>query len=108
MLPLLAIYADLVGVLGGAVVGIALLDITPTQYYGETIAALNLRHFAVGLVQAAVFGVLIAVAGCMRGMQSGRSASAVGDAATSAVVTSIVLIVVSLSIFTIVFDALGI
>ena len=108
MLPLLAIYADLVGVLGGAVVGIFLLDITPTQYYEETVSALNLRHFAVGLVQAAAFGVLIAVAGCMRGMQSGRSASAVGDAATSAVVTAIVMIVISLAIFTVVFNALGI
>ena len=108
MLPLLAIYADLVGVLGGAVVGIGMLDITPTQYYEETVSALNLRHFAVGLVQAAVFGVLIALSGCMRGMQSGRSASAVGDAATSAVVTGIVMVVVSLSIFTLVFDALGI
>ena len=108
MLPLLAIYADLVGVLGGAVVGIFLLDITPTQYYEETVSALNLRHFAVGLVQAAAFGVLIAVAGCMRGMQSGRSASAVADAATSAVVTAIVMIVISLAIFTVVFNALGI
>lgn len=108
MLPLLAIYADLVGVLGGAVVGIVLLDITPAQYYAETVSALNLRHFAVGLVQAGVFGVLIAISGCMRGMQSGRSASAVGDAATSAVVTGIVMIVVSLAIFTVVFDALGI
>ena len=52
--------------------------------------------------------MLIAVAGCMRGMQSGRSASAVGDAATSAVVTAIVMIVVSLAIFTVVFNALGI
>ena len=85
-----------------------MLDITPMQYYEETVSALNLRHFAVGLVQATVFGVLIALSGCMRGMQSGRSASAVGDAATSAVVTGIVMVVVSLSIFTLVFDALGI
>jgi phospholipid/cholesterol/gamma-HCH transport system permease protein len=108
MMPLLAVYAGLLGILGGAVVGISMLGIEPTQYYQETVSALNMRHFTVGLVQAAVFGVLIALAGCMRGMQSGRSASAVGSAATSAVVTGIVLIVVSLALFTVVFDALGI
>jgi phospholipid/cholesterol/gamma-HCH transport system permease protein len=108
MMPLLAVYADVVSVLGGAFVGIGMLGITPTQYYEQTVAALSLRHFAVGLVQAATFGILIALAGCMRGMQSGRSASAVGQAATSAVVTAIVLVIVSLAIFTVVFDALGI
>jgi phospholipid/cholesterol/gamma-HCH transport system permease protein len=108
MMPLLAVYADLMGILGGAVVGVGMLDITLPQYYEQTVNALNIRHFLVGLVQAGVFGVLIALAGCMRGMQSGRSASAVGAAATSAVVTGIVLIIVSLALFTVLFDALGV
>ena len=108
MMPLLTIYADVVSVLGGAVVGVGMLGIEPAQYFQETLAALAMRHFVIGLVQATVFGVLIAVAGCMRGMQSGRSASAVGEAATSAVVTSIVLVIVALATFTVVFDAVGI
>jgi phospholipid/cholesterol/gamma-HCH transport system permease protein len=108
MMPLLTVYADVVSVLGGALVGVGMLGIEGAQYYHETVDALAIRHFAIGLVQATVFGVLIAVAGCMRGMQSGRSASAVGAAATSAVVTSIVLVIVALAIFTVVFDALGI
>ena len=108
MMPLLTIYADVVSVLGGALVGVGMLGIEPAQYYQETIGALAIRHFVIGLVQATVFGILIAVAGCMRGMQSGRSASAVGQAATSAVVTSIVMVIVALALFTVVFDALGI
>jgi phospholipid/cholesterol/gamma-HCH transport system permease protein len=108
MMPLLTVYADLMGILGGAVVGVGLLDITLPQYWEQTVHALNVQHFLVGLVQAGAFGVLIAMAGCMRGMESGRSSSAVGAAATSAVVTGIVLIVVSLALFTVLFDALGI
>jgi len=108
MLPLLCLYADFMGILGGAVVGIGLLDITPAQYYFQTQAALSLTHFAVGVFKAGVFGVLVAVSGCLRGIQCGRSASAVGDAATSAVVTGIVLIVVFDAVLTVIYDILGI
>jgi phospholipid/cholesterol/gamma-HCH transport system permease protein len=108
MMPLLCLYADLMGILGGAIVGVGMLDITITQYYEETRAALSLTDFSVGLVKGAVFGVLVAISGCLRGMQCGRSASAVGDAATSAVVTGIVFIIVSDSILTVIYNALGI
>ena len=85
----------LLGMIGGAVVGIGMLDITPAQYYAQTKASVGLESFGWGLVKAAVYGTLVAVAGCLRGMQCGRSASAVGAAATSAVVTSIVMIVIA-------------
>jgi phospholipid/cholesterol/gamma-HCH transport system permease protein len=62
----------------------------------------------VGLVMIAVFGVLVAGAGCMRGIRCGRSASAVGDAATSAVVTSIVSIVVATAVVTVLCDVIGV
>jgi phospholipid/cholesterol/gamma-HCH transport system permease protein len=107
MMPLLCLYADLMGILGGAVVGIAGSDITPAQYWTQTVGALNLRHIGVGVFKGAIFGILVALAGCLRGMQSGRSASAVGLAATSAVVTGIVLIIVSDAIFAVVFATLG-
>jgi len=108
MMPLLALYADLMGILGGAVVGVGLMDLGAMTYYQETRRALHLTDFVVGLVYAAVFGVLVAVAGCLRGMQCGRSASAVGEAATSAVVTAIVFIIVSDAILTVMLNTLGI
>ena len=108
MMPLLCLYSDLVGILGGFVVGTGMFDITFTQYMEQTRAALNLTHFSIGVFKSAVFGVVVAIAGCLRGMESGRSASAVGDAATSAVVTSIVLIIVLDGIFAVVTNILGI
>lgn len=108
MMPLLCLYSDLVGILGGFVVGTGMFDITFTQYMEQTRASLNLTHFSIGVFKSAVFGVVVAIAGCLRGMESGRSASAVGDAATSAVVTSIVLIIVLDGIFAVVTNILGI
>ena len=106
MMPLLTIYADLVGILGGAVVGVAMLGLGPTEYFEQTRAALGLTSFFIGLGKSAVFGVLVALVGCLRGMQSGRSAAAVGLAATSAVVTSIVLIILIDGIFAVILNVL--
>ena len=108
MMPLLCIYADLMGILGGFIVGVSMLDISSTQYINQTIEAMNLYHFFIGIVHAIVFGVLVALAGCLRGIQCGRSASAVGQATTSAVVTSIVAIVIATAIITVVCNLLGI
>jgi phospholipid/cholesterol/gamma-HCH transport system permease protein len=108
MMPLLCLYSDLVGILGGFVVGTGMFDISFTQYMEQTSTSLNLTHFSIGVFKSAVFGVVVAIAGCLRGMESGRSASAVGDAATSAVVTSIVLIIVLDGIFAVVTNILGI
>jgi phospholipid/cholesterol/gamma-HCH transport system permease protein len=108
MMPLLTVYADMVGIFGGFVVGVGMLDLSPVEYFNETQAALDLTQFAIGIVKSVVFGVLIAVAGCMRGIQCGRSAAAVGAAATSAVVLGIVLIVVWDGIFAVALNAIGI
>lgn len=108
MLPLLCIYSDLMGILGGGIVGICLLGISPVHYFNETQAALNLMQFVPGLIKAAVFGVMVALSGCLRGMQCKRSASAVGESATSAVVTAIVAIIVSDALLTLIFDRIGI
>ena len=78
MVPLLTLYADLLGILGGTLVGATMLNLTPTQYINETIAALTVTDFVKGLVKGTVFGVLVAIAGCLRGMQCGRSSAAVG------------------------------
>jgi phospholipid/cholesterol/gamma-HCH transport system permease protein len=108
MMPLLCLYSDLMGILGGLVVGVTMLDLSPVVYFNQTRAAVSLNHFWVGLFHSVVFGVLVALAGCLRGMQCGRSASAVGDAATSAVVTGIVSIIVATAIITVVCNVIGI
>ncbi len=108
MMPLLCVYADLVGILGGVVVATGMLDISLVEYFNKTQAAVRLIDFILGVVKGGIFGVLVAIAGCLRGMQCGRSAAAVGEAATSAVVTGIVLIIVTDGILAVVTDALGI
>jgi len=107
MMPLLCLYADLVGILGGLVIGIGMLDLGFLQYVQQTRDAVDLPNFAIGLAKSVVFGILVAIAGCLRGMQCGRSASAVGQAATSAVVTGIVLIIVTDAIFAVVLEVVG-
>ena len=108
MMPLLCLYADLMGILGGLVVGVGMLNIGVLEYLTRTQESLKLATVWVGLFHSAVFGVLVALAGCLRGMQCGRSASDVGNAATSAVVTSIVSIIVATAIITFLCDVLGI
>src|SRR5262245_45700331 len=107
MMPLLTIYADLVGILGGAVVGLGMLGLSPTEYIEQTRAAVHVSDFLIGIAKSSVFGVVVALAGCLRGMQSGRSAAAVGLAATSAVVTSIVWLIVLDGIFAVILNVLG-
>ncbi len=108
MMPLLCLYANIMGILGGMVVGVGLLNIGFMEYYNETAKAVGLWNLGIGLFSGLVFGVIVALAGCMRGMQCGRSASAVGDAATSAVVTAIVGIIVSTAVITVLCNFLGI
>ena len=108
MMPLLCLYADLMGILGGAAVSLTIFDISPIQYYNEIHKAVHLTDFAIGLFKGLVFAVLIATAGCMRGMRCGSSASAVGDAATQAVVDSIIYIVIADSIITLICNRLDI
>ncbi len=107
MMPLLCVYADLVGVLGGASVGIGMLDLGSVEYFVRSSHAIALNDVLAGLVKSGVFGMLVAVAGCLRGMQCGRSSAAVGWAATSAVVTGIVLIIVSDALLTVIFNLVG-
>jgi phospholipid/cholesterol/gamma-HCH transport system permease protein len=107
MTPLLAIYANLMGIMGGAFAGTVVGGLSVAEYFTETVAAIRWNHIVQGLISATVFGAIVAVSGCLRGMQSGRSAAAVGEATTSAVVTSIVFIVIASALLTIVFDAIG-
>lgn len=108
MFPFLTLYSGVVGILAGLTIAVVVFDISTFEYYHQTLRALDLTQFWVGLFKGTVYGALVALSGCLRGMQSGRSALAVGQATTSAVVTSIVFIVIAASLLTIVFHKLDI
>ncbi len=108
MMPLLCLYADFMGILGGAMVGIGMLDIPVRQYFNQTFSAMQMGDVMFGVLKSIVFGILVAMSGCLQGMQCGRSASAVGLAATSAVVMAIVAIVVADGLFAVISNILGI
>ena len=108
MMPLLFIYSCFLGLLGGYIVGVAMLGLSGNAYIIQTVGALSMTDFWVGFVKSIVFGMLVAYAGALRGMQAGRSAQAVGVAATSAVVTSIVFIIVVDAVFAVMTNLLGI
>jgi phospholipid/cholesterol/gamma-HCH transport system permease protein len=107
IMPLLTIYADLLGVVGGGIVAGG-MGISPTQYITQGESALSLTHLSVGLLKSLVFATLIAVAGCRAGINSGRSSAAVGQAATNAVVTAIVYLIVADAAINILFQQMGI
>ena len=96
------------GILGGMFVGITMLDISFAQYLEQTRSAIDLTDFSLGLFKSVVFGVIVAMSGCLRGIQCGRSSTEVGNAATSAVVTGIVMIVIFDSLLTVIYSILGI
>jgi phospholipid/cholesterol/gamma-HCH transport system permease protein len=104
--PILTVYTDLWGIVGGGLVAVTMLDLSLATYVTRLTEVVTLVDFGMGLIRASVFGVIIALAGCLRGMQSGRSASAVGLATTSAVVTSIVLTIIADGLLSMIFNVL--
>jgi phospholipid/cholesterol/gamma-HCH transport system permease protein len=107
MMPLLALYSNCLGILGGLVVSASILDIPASLYWVETKSIIDLSDLCTGLIKAGIFGLLIGLSACLRGLQAERSATGAGQAATSAVVTSTLLIIVSDSIFAVMFNILG-
>jgi phospholipid/cholesterol/gamma-HCH transport system permease protein len=108
MMPLLVLYANGVGILGGMLVSAAVLQIPPTAYWVETRSIVGVTDLTSGLIKATTFGILIGLSGCLRGLQAQRSAAGVGQAATSAVVTAILFMIVADAIFAVVFNIFGI
>ena len=102
VVPLLTLFSNLFGVAGGLVVGVFMLGLTPGTYISQTIETLTLFEVLWGLTKSVIFAVLIAWIGCLRGFQTRGGAAGVGNAATSAVVTSIFLIVLFDSIFAVI------
>jgi phospholipid/cholesterol/gamma-HCH transport system permease protein len=108
MMPLLCLYSDLIGIAGGAVVGIGLLKISLVQYWNQTLGSMGLTDIIIGVVKCSIFGVIVALTGCQRGMKCANNAAAVGNAATSAVVLAITWIVASDAIIDVLIEVLKI
>jgi phospholipid/cholesterol/gamma-HCH transport system permease protein len=108
MMPLLCLFADLISIAGGFLVSTMMLDITPALYLHRTIAAIPLSSFLLGIFKGAYFGLVIALTGCLRGIQCGTNAASVGLATTSAVVSGITSIIASDGVFAVICNALHI
>jgi phospholipid/cholesterol/gamma-HCH transport system permease protein len=108
MMPILTIYADLMGILGGFIISAGMLNLNPVEYLNHTQSAIKLSYVWVGLIHSIVFGVIVAVAGCLRGIECERNAAGVGIATTSAVVTGITGIVIATAIITYICQFLGV
>lgn len=108
MLPLLVLYSNMLGILGGMVVCALLFDITPMQFLQQTMLAVDMNQFFCGVSKSFVFAILIAASGCLRGLQCGSGSAAVGQAATSAVVTGITSIIIADAVFAFAFEVIGI
>lgn len=107
VMPLLCIYADIIGIAGGALIASG-MDVSFKQYILQTQEAVNWVDIFTGLFKSLVFGILIAIAGCQAGLNCGRNSTAVGVATTNAVVRAIVYLVVADAGFNIFYDKLGI
>jgi phospholipid/cholesterol/gamma-HCH transport system permease protein len=107
MMPLLALYANCLGILGGMAVAYAALEIPPQAYWVEMLTIVDLPDITVGVIKSIVYGLIVGLAGCRRGLQAENNAAGVGKAATSAVVTAILFIILADAIFAVLFNAVG-
>lgn len=106
MMPLLALFANMMGILGGSVIGKTMLGISFLEFFVQSQQWIRLVDFGGGLFKAWVFGILIAVSGCYYGLHCGRHSAAVGEATTATVVTSVVLVVIADAVLTIIYTLL--
>ena len=107
-MPILTMVADFTGMLGGASVGVFMLDIPYQEYVNYSLKAFKLNNFLIGIFHGICFGVIIAVCGCYQGVNCGRNADSVGLAATKSVVSAIVAMIVATGIITVICQGLGI
>ncbi|MCR6655497.1 MAG: ABC transporter permease [Opitutus sp.] len=107
MMPLLALYSNALGIIGGMAVAAGVLSIPPAAYWVEMLTIVTLGDVSVGVIKAIAFGLIVGLSGCLRGLQADRSAAGVGQAATSAVVTAILFIIVADAIFAVAFNVVG-
>jgi phospholipid/cholesterol/gamma-HCH transport system permease protein len=94
LLPVLTIYTDVIGILGGYVVGVKMLKINSAFYLDQTVYFTEISDVITGLIKAAVFGMIIATVGCYKGLTTDGGAEGVGKATTGSVVTASIMILV--------------
>ena len=107
MVPVLGIYANAIGIFGGLVIGVGVLDLSVMEYWNQTLEAASLHDLWAGIIKSVVFAIVLGMAGCYHGLNSGRSSEAVGKVTTMAVVSAIVLIIITDSLLTVLYDLLG-
>ena len=107
-MPILTMLADIMGIIGGAAVGVFMLDLPYEEYLKYTLNAFNLKNFLVGIFHGFCFGIIIALCGCYSGLTCGRNADSVGVATTKSVVSAIVWMIVTTGIITVICLELGI
>ncbi|OGX31889.1 MAG: hypothetical protein A3G37_04235 [Omnitrophica WOR_2 bacterium RIFCSPLOWO2_12_FULL_46_30] len=103
MLPVLTLYANLIGIIGGYLICVYRLGIRSSMYIHMTFDALQIKDLVTGLIKTLVFGIIIAMVGCLEGMRTEGGAEGVGKATTVSVVTSFILIIAADCIFTAIF-----
>lgn len=101
--PCLTLFADLMGTLGGCLVGVISLDLPPVAYFNQVNKVLEMADVLKGLLKSFVFGLEIATIGCLRGFQVRGGAESVGWATTSAVVTAIFILTVTDAVFSVLY-----
>jgi phospholipid/cholesterol/gamma-HCH transport system permease protein len=106
-LPLLAFFADIMGLLGGGIMAVTLIDISFGQYWRILNNAVNLNTFLVGIIKAPIFALLIALVGCFEGLRVSGSAESVGRLTTRSVVEGIFLVIIFDAFFSVLFSYLG-
>jgi phospholipid/cholesterol/gamma-HCH transport system permease protein len=106
-MPLLYLYGCLVGIAGGGIVAISMLNVTPVGYWEQTLGAVPFGQFVFGFCKSIAFAVMIGVTSCRIGLKAGRSAADVGTAATRAVVTGIVGVIAMDSLFAVIATLVG-
>jgi phospholipid/cholesterol/gamma-HCH transport system permease protein len=107
VMPLLAVFGDIAGVIGGGIVGYFMLGIPPVAYWNETVLVVGLWEVSEGLIKSALFALLISGVGCYRGLRTDGGAEGVGASTTSAVVSGIFLVIVADTAMTYIFTQLG-
>jgi phospholipid/cholesterol/gamma-HCH transport system permease protein len=108
MMPILCIFADILGIIGGASVGTTMLGIPLNEYYRLSLKVLNLKNFLIGIFHGWIYGWVISICGCYYGIYCGKDAESVGRATTMSVVSSIVWIVITTGIITIICELIKI
>ena len=108
VMPLLCMYANVIGIIGGYLVGVLMLDMSTHQYITQTFKAMSLNDLFSGEIKSIFFGMVVAASGCFYGIHCGQSSAAVGRAVTRSVVTGITFIIVVDAVFAVIFHILGI